>query len=99
MEIDCIEFGVVDLSALWIDVGVEFAANGEAGLGGRGCDQLDDGLVADERSATPVLGDVGEETMLDPVPFAGAGRQMADGDVDIEFGGESLKFDLPQTYA
>ena len=49
----------------------------EAFAGRRRSDQLDDDLVADQRLAAPVLGDEGEQTVLDPVPFAGAGRQMA----------------------
>jgi hypothetical protein len=45
------------------------------------------------------MGDEREETMLDLVPFAGAGRQIANGDVNVEFGGESLEFELPQAHA
>src|SRR6187200_1217007 len=36
--------------------------------------------------------------MLDPVPLAGAGRQMADGDAQTEFIGQRLQFALPQAY-
>jgi hypothetical protein len=36
--------------------------------------------------------------MLDPVPFAGAGRQMADGDAQAEFVGQRLPFAFPQAY-
>ena len=34
--------------------------------------------------------------MLDPVPFAGTGWQMADGDRNPEFVGQHLQFPLPQ---
>jgi hypothetical protein len=37
---------------------------------------LDNDLVADQRLATPFHGDEGEQSMLDPVPHAGAGWQM-----------------------
>ena len=57
---------------------------------------MDDGLVADERPAAPVLRDEREETMLDAIPFAGAGRQMADGDSDAELVGEGLQLALPE---
>ena len=33
--------------------------------------------------------------MLDPVPFAGAGRQMADGDGQAKFVGQRLQFAFP----
>src|SRR6476620_1778369 len=36
--------------------------------------------------------------MLDPVPLAGAGRQMADGDAQAEFIRQRLQFALPQAY-
>ena len=52
----------------------------QTGAGGGGGDQLDDGLVADQRLAAPVLGDEREQPMLDLVPLAGAGRQMTDRD-------------------
>ena len=60
----------------WIGVGVDAAGDGEAGFGRGGGDQLDDDLMADQRLAAPVLGDEGEQAVLDAVPFAGAGRQM-----------------------
>ena len=62
-------------------------------------DQLDDDLMADQRLAAPVLGDEGEQAVLDAVPFAGAGRQMADGDRHPEFVGQHLQFALPQPHA
>jgi hypothetical protein len=45
-------------------------------------------VVADERFAAPVLGDVGKEAVLDAVPFAGAGRQMGDGYRETGFVGK-----------
>src|SRR5882757_6968107 len=51
---------------------------------GCGCgDELDDDLVADQGASLPVLADEGEEPVLDLVPLAGAGREMAGGDVVI----------------
>ena len=70
-DVDGVHLGIGDLDALGIAVGVDVAGDGEAGIGRGGADQLDDDLMADERLAAPVLGDVGEQAMLDPVPFAG----------------------------
>ena len=70
-------FGIGDLDTFRVAALVDVASDGEAGIGGGGADQLDDDVVADERLAAPVLGNIGEEAVLDAVPFAGAGS--ADG--------------------
>jgi hypothetical protein len=44
----------------------------------------------------PILADEGEEPVLNFVPLAGAGRQVADDDVDAEFVGQFLKLAFPQ---
>ena len=46
---------------------------------GRG-NQIYDGRMADERAASPILGDVAEQAMLDLVPLRGAGWIVADRD-------------------
>jgi hypothetical protein len=85
--VDGVHLCVGDLDAFGIAVGVEFAAHDQAFVGCGGGDQLDDGLVADEWPPAPVLGGERAQPMLDLVPFAGSGRQMADGDFEIEFVG------------
>jgi hypothetical protein len=56
-----------------VEVGVEFAANGQA-CGGRGVgDEVDDGLVSFEWPSAPVVGDSGKEPMFNLVPFTGSG--------------------------
>src|SRR5882672_10093499 len=67
-------------------------------FGGGGRDQLDDHAMADEGLGAPVLADEGEEAVLDLVPLAGAGRQVADRDVEAEFVGQLLQFAFPQPY-
>ena len=57
---------------------------------------MNDNLMADQWFAAPVLSDEGEQPVLDPVPFAGTGWQMADGDRYPEFVGQDLQFPLPQ---
>src|SRR5580700_101784 len=84
--------------AAGILAGVELAAHGEAGFGGGGRDQLDDDAIADEWFGAPVLADEGEEAVFDLVPLAGAGRQVADHDVEAEFVGQLLQFAFPQPY-
>jgi hypothetical protein len=54
-----------------VELGVEFAADGQA-CGGRGVgDEVDDGLVCFEWSSTPVVGDSGEEPVFDLVKAPG----------------------------
>src|SRR5437868_758086 len=77
---------------------VEFAAHSEAGFGGSSRDQLDDDAITDEWLGTPVLADETEEAVLDFVPLAGAGRQVADHDVDAELVGQLLQFAFPQPH-
>jgi hypothetical protein len=42
-----------------------------------------------------IVADEGEHSVLDAVPFAGAGRVVSDGDGQAGLGGELLQLDLP----
>ena len=75
-EIDGVELRIRDFDAFGILLFVQFGADFEAGTGGGRGDQLDDGAIAAQRPAPPVDGNEREQTMLDLVPLAGAGRQM-----------------------
>ncbi len=96
LDVDAGHFGIAYLEAFWVAVLVDFAGDDEAGVGRGGADQLDDDLMADERFATPVLRDVGEQTVLDAVPFTGARRQMGDCHGEAGLIGEALQFALPE---
>jgi len=87
-------FGEFDFGG--VEVGVEFAADGQA-CGGRGVgDEIDDGLVCLEWSSAPVAGDLREQSVLNFVPFAGAGWVVADDDVQSGVGGELGEFEFPE---
>ena len=75
---------------------IEFTAHGEAGFGRGRRDQLDNHPITDERRGTPILADTGEKPVLDFVPLAGAGGQVADRDLDAELVGQLLQFAFPQ---
>jgi hypothetical protein len=56
-EIDFVHLGVCDLDAGGIGCVIDLGFDVEAGSGCGGRNQLDDGLVADQWFATPVLCD------------------------------------------
>jgi len=95
-DVDGCHLGVGDDDAAGVLASIEFAAHCEAGFGGGGGDHLDDHPIADKGLGAPILADEGEEAVLNFVPLAGAGRQVADHDVDAEFVGQFLKFAYPQ---
>src|SRR6266511_2900418 len=92
-EIDGSQLSIGDSDAFGILVVFQFGANREAGLGGGCGDQLDNRAIAAQRLAPPVDGDEGKQPMLDLVPLARAGRQMAHRDRKLELIGELLKLD------
>src|SRR4029077_16193078 len=99
LNVEGSHFSIADFDALGVEALVNVASDGKAGIGGSGADQLDDDVVADERFAAPVLGDVGKEAVLDAVPFAGAGRQMGDGYNQAGLVGKALQFTFPEADA
>ena len=99
LDVDSGQFGFGDFDTAWIARAIEVAGNGESFAGRGGGDQLDDDLMADERLAAPVLGDVGEQSVLDAVPLAGAGRQMDDRHGEARLVGEALQLAFPQMNA
>ena len=60
-DADRLHFLLGDRNALWVEVSIDLTTDLDAGLGRGGPDQSDDHLVANQRLATPVLGDEGEE--------------------------------------
>jgi hypothetical protein len=91
--------GVGDGDALLVEIFVDFATNGEAGLDRRRGDEVDDDAIADERAGTPGLTDVREEAVLDLVPLAGALWQVVDFDADTDLVGQHLQLTFPQADA
>src|SRR5258708_16119526 len=72
---------VRDLDALGIAAGVHLGCDGQPGAGGGRGDGLDDDLVAGQGAAAPAPGDGGGQPVLGLVPLAGAGWQVAGGDL------------------
>jgi len=97
-DVDGGHLGVGDDNAAGVLASIELAAHREAGFGGGGGDQLDNHPIADKGPGAPVLADEGEEPVLDFVPLAGAGGQVADHDVEAQFIGQFLQFAFPQPH-
>src|SRR5438046_10146717 len=96
LEVESCHLPLGHLDALWIGVGVEFTADGQAGLGRGTGDHVDYGEAAGERRCAPVLRDVTEEAVLDLVPLRGAGRIMADLEKQAGLVGEPLQLNSPR---
>src|SRR3979411_2277767 len=99
LNVEGSHFGIRDLNSFRVEALVDVAGDGEAGIGGSGADQLDHDLVADQRFAAPVLGDVGKKAVLDAVPLAGTGRQVGDGYDEAGLVGKALNFAFPEADA
>jgi hypothetical protein len=78
-----------------IAAAIESGAHHEATSVGRVADEVDDGLVGPQRPSAPVDRDEGEQAVLDLVPLAGAGGDVADVDRHVELVGDALQLVLP----
>src|SRR5207253_10321571 len=90
------DLAVGDLDSGPVGGGVEFGVDGESRSGGGRGDRLHDDFVTGQRPSSPVHRDVGEQPVLDFVPFAGAWRQVAHGDRQAGGAGQGGQLDLPQ---
>src|SRR3990172_9211334 len=99
MEIQRLHLRVAHPEPGRVRTGIELAADTQAGASGGGGDEVDHGLVGDERLAPPVLRDGAEEAVLDLVPLARAGREVADRDLDTDLVSEPLELELPEPQA
>ena len=89
-QLDDGKFLLADLDSFRVLAGVQLALNTKTGFRRGGGDQVDNDFMTHERFAAPVLGDEGEQTMLDFVPFAGPRREVADRDLQPRFVGQFL---------
>ncbi len=94
-EVDGSELVVSDLDLLGVVALIEPRVDLQAGVGCGRCDRVDHDCVADQRTSAPGLADVTEEPVLNLVPLRGAGREVAD--ADLQAGGvrEALEFGFP----
>src|SRR3954469_4855365 len=80
LDVEACHLLVANLDPLRIAPRVQHAVHCQpARRRGRG-NQIHNGRMADERAASPILGDVAEQAMLDLVPLRGSGWIVADRD-------------------
>ena len=91
----CRHLLVADRDAGRVGPGVQFGVDVQPGAGGGGADCGHDDLVAGQGPAAPVHGDVGEQPVLDLVPFGGAGREVARGDLQAGLQGQRRELMFP----
>lgn len=86
-------------SPAWIFTPIYLTTHSETGLRSCRCNQTDDRSEAHQGLTAPVRADVGEEPVLNLVPFACAGREVTDGDRESRPLRELLDLPLPQMNA
>ena len=82
-------FSVTHFDAFFIDTFIKGTFNFEPSIGRRRTDQLDNGHVIDQRFATPALGDMAEQTVLNLIPFGCSRRIMVHVDDQVLCVGKS----------
>jgi len=76
----CLKLFECGYCAGWIVATVEVSVDRQASLSSGGANEVEDLVIAVERFAGPVLGDLREETMLDRVPFRSSRGVVGDGE-------------------
>jgi hypothetical protein len=99
LDFEPFHLGIADLDPFLIGSGINCALDFKAGFCRRGGDQLDDGHAIGERPAPPVLRNVTEHAVLDPIPFRRAGRIVADLDCEPRLVCKLLQLDFPEPHA
>ena len=80
LDAECLKLFRCGYGAGEIVATVEMSIDRHAGLSSGGTNEAEDLLIAVEGFASPVVGDLGEETMLNGVPFRSAGGVVGDGE-------------------
>ena len=94
-DLDLFELLVGNFDADLIVIGVQHCLDSEPGARLRATDEIDDGLIVDQRLSSPVQADKREEPVLDLIPLAGSRRVVTDRDRDLDLIRHLLQVELP----
>ena len=97
LQCQLLDFCVGDLASCWIVLAVKPRPDTKSRCILRTANEIYYRGVAYKRAASPVLGDMAEEAMLDLVPLTCAWWKVADADMQAGFVGEPLHLKLPCT--
>jgi hypothetical protein len=95
IDVDALRAAFTDPHAGGVFACVQFSQDFQSGARGGRSDGVHHYLVAGQRSAAPVHGDVREETVLDPVPLRSSGRKVTHRDLQPGLDCQFRKLDLP----
>ena len=84
------ELHIGDFDSFGIFLFVEFSTYGQARLGSRSRNELNDCAKTAQGLAAPVNADERKKPVLDFIPLAGSGRQVAHRDRELQFVGQFL---------
>ena len=78
-----------DQTPVWFETcrilfSVQVGSHNQASFGAGSADKVERFFIAVQWLGSPVLGDLGEQTMLDGIPFGSAGRVVSDRNGDAE---------------
>src|SRR3990172_12947884 len=96
LDVEALHLGFFVPDSLLVVALVEGTLDRQAGFRRGGPDQLDHRHAALQGLATPVLRDVAEHAVLDPVPLRGSRRIVVDPEREPSLVGELLQLDLPK---
>lgn len=95
VEVQLLHFLGRDGNACEVVASIEACLHGKPRVGGGRGNEFNHGAVIGERASPPVHRDIGEQPMFDLVPFAGAGREVTDGQGEARLISQALQFPLP----
>ncbi len=96
-QIHTLDFLIRHLATGRVLPAIQTAGHLESFGGRRASDQIYDRLIIPKRFAAPIRGDEREQPVFNLVPFAGARREVTDGDRKTGFIRQLLQLQFPES--
>src|SRR6266702_4715330 len=98
LESQLIDVFVCDCNARFILVGIKNRSYFETSSCARAANEINDGLIVDQRLSLPVQTDEGKQPVFDLVPLAGSGWIVADRDRHAGLVAQRLEMQFPRAW-